>query len=104
MAPLKVEGLTPPEMEGKLVKLYKEGDFILDPQITVFVKEYRHQRVMITGGVVAPGSYEVIGPRTLLEMLGKSGGLNDKAGDRVHIIRSQSAADVARAIVISGIP
>jgi len=95
---IKVGGLTPPEIEAKLAGLYKEGDFILKPQVNVFVKEYRHQRVMITGAVINPGSYEVIGPRTLLEMLGKAGGLNDKAGDMVHIIRSQSAADVAKAM------
>jgi polysaccharide export outer membrane protein len=95
---VKVAGLTTPEIEERLVKLYREGEFILNPQINVFVKEYRHQRVMITGAVVAPGSYEVIGPRTLLEMLGKAGGLSDKAGDLVHIIRAQSAADVTRAL------
>jgi polysaccharide export outer membrane protein len=95
---VKVAGLTPPEIEARLVKLYQEGEFILNPHVNVFVKEYRHQRVMITGAVVSPGSYEVIGPRTLLEMLGKSGGLNEKAGDRVHIIRSQSASDVTRTL------
>jgi len=40
---------------------------------------------MITGAVAKPGDYEVIGPRTLLEMLGKAGGLNDKAGEMAHI-------------------
>lgn len=92
---LKVEGLSPQEIEAKLAKLYKEGRFIRNPQITVIVKEYRHQRVMVTGAVVNPGSYEVIGPRTLLEMLGKAGGLIDKpemkAGNMVYVIRHQNA-------------
>ena len=93
-----VAGLTTPEIEAKLARLYREGDYILKPQINVLVKEYRHQRVMVTGAVTNPGSYEVIGPRTLLEMLGKAGGLNERAGDVVHIIRSQSAAAVAQAL------
>lgn len=90
---VKVEGLSPREIEQRLVKAYQEGEFINRPQITVQVKEYRHQRVMVTGAVVIPGSLEVIGPRTLLEVLGKAGGLKENAGDMVYIIRSQSAQE-----------
>ena len=92
-----VSGLSPKEVEARLIKRYQEGRFIREPQITVLVKEYRHQRVMVTGAVVNPGSYEMIGPRTLLEMLGKAGGLSEKAGDVVQVIRHQSAPHLARA-------
>jgi polysaccharide biosynthesis/export protein len=91
---VKVAGSTPSEIEVQLAQMYKEGKFLRNPQITVNVKEYRHQRVMVTGAVAQPGSYEMIGPRTLLEMLGKAGGLTEKSGDMVHIIRSQTAADL----------
>ncbi|MDI6852065.1 MAG: polysaccharide biosynthesis/export family protein [Deltaproteobacteria bacterium] len=94
---VNVAGLSPQQVEEKLMKLYREREFINNPHITVQVKEYRHQRVMVTGAVAQPGSYEVIGPRTLLEMLGKAGGLNDRAGDMVHLVRNQSAADRAKA-------
>lgn len=88
---VQVSGLSPDEVQSKLEKLYKEMDIIKKPQLSVNVKEYRHQRVMVTGAVATPGSHEMIGPRTLLEMLGKAGGFNDKSGDVVYIIRSQSA-------------
>jgi polysaccharide export outer membrane protein len=90
-----VTALSPQEIEGRLVQAYKDGKFIRNPQISVSVKEYRHQRVMVTGAVVNPGSYEVIGPRTLLEMLGKAGGIVNKAdmkaGDLVYVARAQNA-------------
>jgi polysaccharide export outer membrane protein len=92
---VEVAGLSPQEIEGRLVQAYKEGKFIRNPQISVSVKEFRHQRVMVTGAVATPGSYEVIGPRTLLEMLGKAGGVVDKgdlkAGDLVYVARAQNA-------------
>lgn len=92
---VSVAGLSPQEIEGRLVQAYTEGKFIRTPQISVSVKEYRHQRVMVTGAVANPGSYEVIGPRTLLEMLGKAGGIVDKAdmkaGDLVYVARAQNA-------------
>lgn len=95
---VKVSGLSPQAIEDKLTKLYREGDYIKAPQISVIVKEYRHQRVMVTGAVKNPGSFEVIGPRTLLEMLGKAGGVSEMSGDTVHLIRAQSASDVRKTI------
>jgi polysaccharide export outer membrane protein len=92
---VSVKGMSPQEIEARLVAAYKEGKYIRNPQITVSVKEYRHQKVMVTGSVVKPGSYEVIGPRTLLEMLGQAGGIVDKpemkAGDLVYVARAQNA-------------
>ena len=98
MGPVKVSGLSPQAIEKRLAQLYREGDYIKTPQISVQVKEYRHQRVMVTGAVTTPGAYEVIGPRTLLEMLGKAGGLTDKAGETVQVIRSQSASEVRKTL------
>jgi polysaccharide export outer membrane protein len=95
---VKVSGLSPQAIEKHLAQLYREGDFIKKPQISVQVKEYRHQRVMVTGAVKTPGSYEMIGPRTLLEMLGRAGGLIETSGDTVHLIRSRSASDVRKSM------
>jgi polysaccharide biosynthesis/export protein len=85
---VRVAGLTPQQVESRLQELYGT-DYLRNPQVSVFVKEYRHQQVAVTGAVKKPGVYEMIGPRTLLEMLALSGGLEEKAGDFVHIIRSK---------------
>jgi polysaccharide export outer membrane protein len=93
---VKVSGLPPVEIESRLMELYKEKRIIKNPQIAVFVKEYRNQKVSVTGAVKKPGSYEVIGPRTLLEMLGKAGGMDEKAGNTVQIVRHQSYSDITK--------
>lgn len=98
VGPVKVSGLSPQAIEKRLAQLYREGDYIKKPQISVQVKEYRHQRVMVTGAVKTPGSHEVIGPRTLLEMLGKAGGLTEQAGEMVQVIRAQSASEIRKSI------
>jgi polysaccharide export outer membrane protein len=94
---VKVAELSPNKIETRLVQLYREQRYIKNPQITVFVKEYRHKKVMVTGAVQTPGAYDIIGPRTLLEMLGKAGGLKETASNKVHIVRSQSYAEVNKA-------
>ena len=100
---VKVAGLTPKEVQKRLAELYNSR-FLVNPQITVTVKEYRHQRVAVTGAVAKPGSYEIIGPRTLLEVLSLAGGFINQgypggggaqAGDVVDVIRHQNAPDMA---------
>lgn len=99
---IKVAGMSPKTIETRLVELYGTN-YLRNPHVTVAVTEYRHQRVAVTGAVDKPGYYEMIGPRTLLEMMAMAGGLQDKgstakAGDVVHVIRHQSASQVAQAV------
>jgi polysaccharide export outer membrane protein len=89
---VKVEGLTTNEIEKKLVQLYKDGDYLKNPQVRIAVKEYRHQRVAVTGAVKKPDSYALIGPRSLLEVLGMAGGLSDRASEVAHIIRAPKSS------------
>jgi polysaccharide biosynthesis/export protein len=90
VGPVSVNGLTPQKLERHLEELYG-AKYLRNPQVSVFVKEYRHERVALTGALKKPGFYEIIGPRTLLEILATAGGLDEKAGDRVQIIRTKGA-------------
>ncbi len=90
LGPVSVAGLTPQKLERRLEELYG-AKYLRNPQVSVFVKEYRHERVAVTGALKKPGFYEIIGPRTLLEILAMAGGLDEKAGDWVHVIRSRQA-------------
>ncbi len=101
---VKVAGLTTPEIQRRLSDLYN-ANYLVNPQITVQVKEFRHQRVAVTGAVNKPGSYELIGPRTLLEVLAMAGGITNQgqtasggaqAGDVVNLIRHENAADLGK--------
>jgi polysaccharide biosynthesis/export protein len=92
---VKVAGFTPKTIEKRLMAAYG-ARYLRDPQITLSVKEYRHQRVSVTGAVDKPGYYEIIGPRKLLEVLAMAGGLQDKgadskAGDVVQVIREHGS-------------
>jgi polysaccharide export outer membrane protein len=95
---VQVAGLTPQEIEKRLEELY-DARFLVNPQVSVEVKEFRHQRVAVTGAVGKPGPYEIIGPRTLLEVLSMAGGFSNRdsesAGDVINVIRHQNASDLA---------
>ncbi|MDR3553444.1 MAG: polysaccharide export protein [Syntrophobacteraceae bacterium] len=89
---VKVAGLTPIEIAEKLTQLYKLEGYLVDPHITVAVADYRHNKVAVSGAVNKPDYYPLIGPRSLLEVLGTAGGLSAGAGDKVNIIRPRPGA------------
>lgn len=63
------------------------------PQFSLFVKKYRSRGVSVMGALDRPGVYTLANPReTIISMIGKAGGLNDKAGSRVFLIPGGSNA------------
>ena len=83
---VEVEGLTRFQVEKKLAALLEEK-YLKNAQVTVFIKEYQSKMVSIIGEVGNPGSYELIGKQSLLQMLSTAGGLKETASDRIIIIR-----------------
>lgn len=69
-----------------------DGDYIVNPQVSVFVEEFRSKKVVIIGAVVRPGLYELSGPTTLLELISKAGGLASGAGRTATIRRPATAS------------
>ncbi len=73
-----VAGLTSAEAEALVGGLYRK-DYLQNPEVSVFVKEYTRQRVTIDGAVARPGMYPIKGPTTLLQGLALAGGKGELA-------------------------
>lgn len=83
-----VQNLTGSELEQKLARLLAEK-YLQDPQVTVFIREYRSRRVSIIGAVSEPGRYELIGHQTLLHMIAQAGGMTNQVGEEIIVVRTQ---------------
>ena len=70
---VEVGGLTAQQAESMIVKRLAES-YLQDPQVSLFIKEYTSQRVVIEGAVNKPGVYPLRGPTTLLQSLAIAGG------------------------------
>lgn len=92
---LEVSSLTKTELENLISRLLSEG-YVRDPQVTVFIKEYESKKVAVTGAVKKPGSYEMLGRKTLLEMVSLAGGLDADPGKNIFIFRQRSDGSTAR--------
>lgn len=78
-------GLTASALEQSLRGRYDR--YIHNPQVGVSVKEYRGQRVTVTGAVKTPGVIQLTGAKTLVDVLSMAGGINERAGSQVHLLR-----------------
>ena len=83
---IEVEELTTAELERKLSQLL-EKKYLQNPQVTVFIREYQSKKVYVLGAVGKPGSYELLGRRTVLQLISDAGGLIEDAGDEIIVIR-----------------
>jgi len=90
---LAVKGLTANELEKEVRDLLTEK-FFQDPHVSVFIKEYRNQRIFVIVAVDKPGAYDVTGQKTILDLLGMAGGLrgshDNEAGQLLFLIRPPS--------------
>lgn len=94
---VKAQGLTAQELERELARLLEEG-YLVDPQVSVFVKEYRSRSVLVFGAVTRPGVYRLSkNESTVLDLLSQAGGIKPEAGDWLYVLRSKGsvAASVA---------
>jgi polysaccharide biosynthesis/export protein len=84
---IPVTGLTTSALEQSLRKQFDE--YLYDPQVGVYVKEYRSQRISVMGEVRNPGVFQLTGPKTLVDLLAMAGGLNEHAGSVIHVYRQE---------------
>ena len=89
---LRVKGLTANELEKEIRDLLAEKYF-QDPHVSIFIKEYRNQRISVIGAVDKPGPYDVTGQKTILDVLGMAGGLKEEAGPLLFLIRPPQPED-----------
>jgi polysaccharide export outer membrane protein len=84
---LIVAGLTEDELRAAL--LVRISKYVKDPEIKVLVKQYYSRQVAVTGMVQKPGVYTLESrTETLLEVLGRAGGLAENASREILFIPS----------------
>lgn len=89
---VEVKGLTLAQITDKISSLLADG-YVVNPQITIFIQEFKSKKAFIIGEVKNPGLYVLPGQTTFLALLSEAGGLNKDAGDKAIIKRKAGALD-----------
>jgi polysaccharide export outer membrane protein len=91
---VQAAGLTPMELRDAIDR--EAHRFIDDPNVTVVVKQINSRRVFVTGLVMRPGPYPLMGPLTVVQALAMAGGLREDADDKhVVVMRTENGRPVA---------
>lgn len=85
---VKAAELTGYQLEEKITELLAK-DYLQNPQVSVFIKEFTSQRVTVQGLVKRAGIYDFQGQATLLQAISMGGGLDEKANENaVKVVRT----------------
>jgi len=66
-----------------------EEDYLQNPQVSLFIEEYRSQQIAVMGAVDQPNVYSVRQTRSIFEMLSLAGGLAADASDQIRVKTTQ---------------
>lgn len=83
---VQAAGLAASQLSLRIAELYS-GRYLVKPQVSVFIKEYKSKRVLVLGAVKQPGLHTLTRETSLLEVLGMAGGLADDAGLELMLLR-----------------
>jgi polysaccharide export outer membrane protein len=85
---VQAAGLTPMQLREALTKGYSTQGGVVEPEVSVIVREIHSIKVSVVGVVKTPGRYELRSKATVLEALAMAGGLAEYAKrDRIVIFR-----------------
>ena len=83
---IHVAGLSSDQAQAVIERRLSSGGFINNPHVTVFVKEYTSDGIVVQGQVNKPGVYPAFGHRRLSDLLLQAGGITQTAGSKVSIL------------------
>lgn len=81
---VKASGMTVDQLETEISKRLKE--YVRDPQVTVFVSDFKSHPVTVSGAVEKPGVLQLEKPTPLFAVLAQAGGIKD-SGPTVTLTR-----------------
>jgi len=87
---LHLAGLTVGEAQRLVEDRLRQGDYVLDPHVSLITREYGTQGVSVLGEVRKPGVYQVLGRRNLLDIISEAGGTTPFAAQQATIKRRAS--------------
>ncbi len=90
---VEVLGLTPAELEKLLVA--KLSSKIIQPDVTVVVREIRSKKVYLVGAVNRVGPVPLLSNMTVLQVLAEAGGVTEYAKKKkIYIMRTENGKQV----------
>jgi polysaccharide export outer membrane protein len=95
---IEVSGLTPNKVGAQIADRLRDR-YVQNPQVSIFITEFKSQKVSLLGAVATPASYPLSGQRRLLQLLAEAGSLGPEAGNTLYVFRQTEDGRSARLTV-----
>jgi len=90
---IQASGLTPEQLRERVSA--EATRFIQAPKATIVVRQINSRKVYITGAVEKPGTYPLMGPTAVLQLIATAGGVKEYADSKkILIIRKENGRQV----------
>lgn len=87
---VKAAGWTAAEIEREISSQLASQGYLVDPHVSVMVKEYRSNKVLVLGSVRDPGTYRLEESLRVLNLLSRAGGVDfEQGGNIVTLVREE---------------
>lgn len=94
--PVDIGGLSPAQASARVADALREGQFLVDPQVTVFLVEFRSQQVSVLGQVQAPGRFPIQSRVSVFDLIAEAGGTTEDGADTVYLLRPNEDGTMQR--------
>ncbi|MGD8375197.1 MAG: polysaccharide biosynthesis/export family protein [Acidobacteriota bacterium] len=95
---IPAQGLTVGELKARIESLLEER-YLKNPQVSIFIDQHGSRKVAVLGEVAKPGMYQLLGTRTLLQVLSEAGGLTDDVGEEIYLLRDRGTGGPTRTTI-----
>ena len=95
---VQVGGLDPEQAAARVAEKLRE-EYVRNPQVSIFVKEFNARKLSLLGAVARPATYLLLGNRSLLQLLAEAGGVAENAGRVLYVFRQSEDGRRARLVV-----
>jgi protein involved in polysaccharide export with SLBB domain len=92
---IPVDGKTLDEVRDLLFSLISK-DYLVNPKVTVTVKEFNSKKVMVLGSVGKPGVYPLKDETKILDIITTAGGINRDGSLKIVVLRKLSVSPVSQ--------
>ena len=101
---VKVAGLSQAKAGQRVAAAFRQGKFLVNPQVTVALAQSSGHQVSVLGAVKAPGRFPIESRTTVLDALAQAGGITENGAGMVILLRRNHTGKVTRyAIDLKGL-
>jgi len=98
---INIRGKTNTSLADDIATKLREGELILDPQVSVVIKQHESARIVVDGEVARPGNFPFHTGMTMLEAISEAGGMTPMANRReVRLTRNTGDGTTSMAVPV----